>query len=137
MKLLKLILIALTVGLMSFVSADPVETINQNDEVVTIASANMNVFVEVENPYFMCTYISKDLVVQNLYVPRQHNFIPELNGIEIKTPCFYSGKYNNNKNIQKNIWLEINDIITDKSLAYNNGKSCGGLSVPCQIEVYI
>ena len=27
------------------------------------------------------------------------------------------------KNIQKNIWLEINDIITDKSLAYNNGKS--------------
>ena len=86
MKLLKLILIALTVGLMSFVSADPVETINQNDEVVTIASANMNVFVEVENPYFMCTYISKDLVVQNLYVPRQHNFIPELNGIEIKTP---------------------------------------------------
>ena len=137
MKLLKLILIALTVGLMSFVSADPVETINQNDEVVTIASANMNVFVEVENQYFMCTYISKDLVVQNLYVPRQQSFIPELNGIEIKTPCFYSGKYNNNKNIQKNIWLEINDIITDKSLAYNNGKSCGGLSVPCQKEVYI
>ena len=132
MKILKLLFIILTVGLMSFVSVEPGNTINQNDDTFSISSANLDGVAVEENPYLVCTFASNELVVRNLYVPRQENFTPVLNGTQIKTPCFYSGKYNNNKNIQKNIWLEIHDILEDKSLAYNNGKSTGRISVPCK-----
>ena len=131
MKILKLLFIILTVGLMSFVSVKPDNTINQNDDTFSISSANLDGVAVEENPCLVCTFASNELVVRNLYVPRQENFIPILNGTQVKTPCFYSGKYNNNKNIQKNIWLEINDILENKSLTFNNGKSSGVISVPC------